>query len=54
MDLQAKIIVTFVWGIIIFETAAYLSLYAPLLHSYAHPQLCRTQQSSTYSSHASW
>jgi hypothetical protein len=34
MDLQAKIIVTFVWGIIAYETTSFLVLYAPLLHSY--------------------
>lgn len=32
MDLEAKIIVTFVWGIIAFEVTAYLTLYAPLLY----------------------
>lgn len=32
MDLEAKIIVTFVWGIITFETTTYLTLYAPLLY----------------------
>lgn len=32
MDLQAKLVVTFVWGIISYETICYLYLYVPLLY----------------------
>lgn len=53
MDLQAKLIVTFVWGIIAFETTSYLYLYSPLLYEYVCQQSLRTSLSSCSSSQSS-
>ena len=49
MDLKAKLIVTFVWGIVIFETSCYLILYAPLLYIHVPKFPIRTFPSSSSS-----
>ena len=54
MELEAKIIVTFVWGIIIFEASSFLSLYAPLLYRHVSPSSLRTFQFSSSSCQHSW
>lgn len=53
MDLQAKLIVGFVWCIITFEGTCYLYLFCPLLYEYVNPPSLRTSQSLSSSSRSS-